>query len=425
MAQPQERRRLPGRSPALWSASQPTPVAEAAVAPFTALGRADALWAHPAGGLSAAAFGEASRREGASLQAVLSGLDAPADAPEGMPGPWFGAAAFDGSVGPDWSGFSALRFTLPQLLVWRREGRQFAAAFGERAAERLDEARRLLDRDRDHDRDRELGRSRRLPSPGDRRHWDALVTRALDAISFGSLHQTVLARALEVEATVEIDADLLLARLESRYPDCRSFLLRGRGGRTFLGATPELLCRIEGDRISTEALAGSAQPGNDVALLTDAKELREHRWVVDHLAQALSRVYSSTEFARELRLRKLANVVHLHTPVEARVAMGRTVADVVCALHPTPPVAGVPAGAALPFLQEHEDLDRGLYAGLVGWAGPDRAELAVGLRCALVRGRQARLFVGAGIVEGSSPEAEWEETELKARALLDALGATP
>ena len=97
-------------------------------------------------------------------------------------------------------------------------------------------------------------------------------------------------------------------------------------------------------------------------------------------------------------------------------------AEVVAALHPTPAVAGVPSQAALRFIAEHEGIDRGLYAGLVGWVAPGRAELAVALRSALVRGRRARLFVGAGIVEGSSAEQEFEETEMKARALLDALG---
>ncbi len=127
----------------------------------------------------------------------------------------------------------------------------------------------------------------------------------------------------------------------------------------------------------------------------------------------------------EPTVRALANVAHLHTPVVARLAPGRGVADVAAALHPTPAVGGVPSAAALRFLAEHERLDRGLYAGVIGWVGEGRAELAVALRSALIRGRRARLFVGAGIVEGSSPDAEWEETELKARALLDALGARP
>jgi isochorismate synthase EntC len=96
---------------------------------------------------------------------------------------------------------------------------------------------------------------------------------------------------------------------------------------------------------------------------------------------------------------------------------------VVLALHPTPAVGGVPARAALRFIADREALDRGLYAGLVGLCGPGRADLAVALRCALVTGSAARLFVGAGVVAGSTAESEWAETELKTRALLGALGA--
>ena len=144
--------------------------------------------------------------------------------------------------------------------------------------------------------------------------------------------------------------------------------------------------------------------------------------MVEHIAGSLAQVAAGVHFPPEPRLRALANVVHLHTPISARLLPGRGLADVAAALHPTPAVGGMPRDAALEFIARHEGLDRGLYAGLVGWAGPDRAELAVALRSALVRGARARLFVGAGIVEGSSADEEFEETELKARAMLDALG---
>ena len=127
------------------TASPRTPVAEVAKGPLSALGTASALWAHPVGGLRAAAFGEVDRREGASLRAVLSSLPMPGDLPEGLPGPWFGAAAFNGTPGPDWRGFAPLRFTLPSLLAWSDAGRHFLAAFGAGAVSRLDEARRKLD----------------------------------------------------------------------------------------------------------------------------------------------------------------------------------------------------------------------------------------------------------------------------------------
>ena len=383
----------------------------------------DGCWADPAEGQSASFWGAAEVREGTSLRTVLGSLEAPAGLPRRLPGPWFGAASFTGTLGPDWTGFSPLRFTLPALLAWQDRGRHFLAAFGDGAQQRLDAARTQI----------EAGaRPAKTTSPaawvhhrpGERERWNALVTRALAAIRSGTLDKVVLARAIDVEAGAPLDPNALLAALEARYPTCRAFLVRGVEG-AFLGATPEILCRVDGDRVQADALAGSAPPEEARDLPRSGKDLREHRWVVEHIARALEGIADHIHFPREPRVRALANVAHLHTPVVARLAPGRGVADVAAALHPTPAVGGVPPAAALRFLAEHEGLDRGLYAGVVGWVGEGRAELAVALRSALVRGRRARLFVGSGIVEGSSARSEWEETELKARPLLDALGARP
>jgi len=397
-----------------------TAFAEVARAPA---GQADGSWAHPEEGLRVSAFGAADIREGASLLAVLENLVVPPGLPARIPGPWFGAAAFSGALGPDWEGFSPLRFTLPGLLAWSEGGRHYLAAFGEGARQRLDAARGRIDGHHTGT----LAAARRVRvrhRRGERERWNALVSRALEAIGAGALDKVVLARAIDVEADAPLDAEAILRALEDRYPTCRSFLVRGRGG-VFLGATPEILCRVEGDRVEADALAGSAPPEQAQLLPGSGKDLREHRWVVDHIADALAGVADHVHHPAEPRVRALANVVHLHTPVAGRLARGRGIADVAAALHPTPAVGGVPPGAALRFIAEHEALDRGLYAGVVGWVGEGRAELAMALRSALIRGRRARIFVGAGIVDGSSPDAEWEETELKARALLEALGAPP
>jgi len=381
----------------------------------------DSCWGHPKAGLRVKAFGTALLREGTSLRAALTDLEVPDEIPPRLPGPWFGAAAFNDGLGRDWAGFAPIRFTLPELLAWREGPRHFLAAFGDDAQQRLDAARAGLDR-ADAQAAGPAPAVRVLPGKGERARWKALVARALAAIRAGALDKVVLARAIDLEADAPLEPLALLAALETRYPTCRSFLIRGSSG-VFLGATPEILCRVDGDRVQADALAGSASPKEAAALAGDEKELREHRWVVDHITHALGGIADHVHHPPEPRIRALANVAHLHTPVVARLAPSRGVADVVAALHPTPAVGGVPSGAALRFLAEHERLDRGLYAGVVGWIGEGRAELAVALRSALIRGRRARLFVGAGIVEGSSEDAEWEETELKSRALLDALGA--
>lgn len=382
----------------------------------------DAYWSHPDAGLRASAYGVAEVREGDSLRAVLASLESPDGLPEGMPGPWFGAAAFAGALGPDWKGFAPLRFTLPELLSWTHRGRHYLAAFGERPEQRLSAARRRLDAPV---RPQSSPASVRVVArPGERARWDAVVSQALKAIAAETLQKVVLARAIEAEAARPLDPAAVLRALETRYPSCRSFLVRG-GGAAFVGATPEILCRMDGDRIEADALAGSAPPSQAEALLASAKDRAEHLAVVDHIVSAFRGVAEHVDRSPAPAVRVLANVAHLYTPVRARLAPGRSIADAVAALHPTPAVGGAPVAAALRFLAEHESLDRGLYAGVVGWVGPERAELAVALRSALLRGRTARIFAGAGIVEGSSPAAEWEETELKARALLDALGAAP
>jgi salicylate biosynthesis isochorismate synthase/menaquinone-specific isochorismate synthase len=399
-----------------------TALPELAVAELPApleLRRPDFAWSRP--GLSFSASGEVEKIEGVSLRTALETIARGPSLP-GAPGPWFGAAAFHGSPGPAWEGFAPLSFRLPSLLSWSTSepgGRHFAVAFGPRAKQALDEARRM--------------QLASLPRPsgvklvvqrGEKERWAALVAAALAEIRTGRLQKVVLARAVDVESDEPLDPQVLFRSLSARYPGCRSFLLRG-GDAVFIGASPELLCLVAGDRVETEAIAGSAAPGQETPLARSGKDLREHAQVVEHIVARLRPLSQSLRLPPGPEVLALANVLHLRTPVEARLAPGRTAADVATALHPTPAVCGAPQAAALRFLAEHEGLDRGLYAGVVGWAGPSGAELAVALRCAVVRGRRARLFVGAGIVEGSQPAAEWEETQLKARALLGALGAEP
>lgn len=370
----------------------------------------DFAWSRP--GLSVACRGSAQVREGPSLQAVLRAI-ALGPALPGMPGPWFGAAAFHHLQGADWAGFSPLSFRLPEIVSWTADGRHFVASFGDRPVP-VEDAQPLP----------AAAAVRIVAQPGERERWVRLVGRALREIRTGRLDKVVLARAVDVESDRPFDPQALRASLEERYPECRVFLLRS-GAAAFIGATPELLCQVDGDRVQTEALAGSAAPGLEAQLLGSHKDLREHAEVVEHIVSRLRPLSRTVAAPPEPRILALSNVLHLRTPIEARLAPGRGAADVAAALHPTPAVCGAPQAAALRFLAEHEGLDRGLYAGVVGWAGASGAELAVALRCAVVRGRRARLFVGAGIVEGSEPAAEWEETELKAHALLGALGARP
>ena len=405
-------------------------------------------WSRPSAGVRVVAFGEAARCVPGAGEAgpgpLVARLTRPGqlsliDGQNGSlpvpPGPWLGGAAFDGAQPPGrtWSGFGAGRFIAPAWLSWSEGGRWFAAAFAAERGQLQAEVRAELQArlaavlERLALPDAPLPAQPPLeplrPQREARAWWEALVAAALGQIEAGALHKVVVARAIEVRAAGLLDPRPALLALSLRHPTCRVFSLRGDDGSWFLGATPELLCTVDGRALETEALAGTARAADAAGLLRSAKDLREHRWVVDHLRAGLAQIAEQVSAPAAPRLRKLADVAHLLTPLTARLRAGVGPGEVVEALHPSPAVAGVPGPAALRFLARAEGLRRGLYAGMVGLLGEGKAELAVALRSALLRGERARLFVGAGIVQGSSAEEEWRETELKAAAMLSALGA--
>jgi isochorismate synthase len=183
---------------------------------------------------------------------------------------------------------------------------------------------------------------------------------------------------------------------------------------------------------TTMALAGSFGRGSTDAddaalgnrLLSDPKERSEHAFVVEALRAGLAEVSTRVIADAEPRLRKLANLQHLLTPVHGQLAPGRTILDVVDRLHPTPAVGGSPREPALELIREREDLDRGWYAGPIGWLNrAGEGEFVVGLRSALLRSSEATLFAGCGIVAESDPAAELAESNWKLRPMLAALGA--
>ncbi|MBZ0122182.1 MAG: chorismate-binding protein, partial [Sandaracinaceae bacterium] len=160
----------------------------------------------------------------------------------------------------------------------------------------------------------------------------------------------------------------------------------------------------------------------EARLRASAKDLEEHRFVVRHLLERLAPLCASVEMPATPAIKRLPNVLHLHTPVRAVLHEGVHACALVEALHPTPAVCGTPSTAASAWIAENEP-GRGWYGGVVGWidASGD-AELIVALRCGVVRGASAWLWAGGGIVEGSEPEAEWIETQSKLRPVLEALG---
>lgn len=256
-------------------------------------------------------------------------------------------------------------------------------------------------------------------------HWLEAVATAVKHLEDGDLDKVVLARDHAVWSRHPFDARVLARRLRGRFPACFTFLVEG-----LVGASPELLVRRSGDRVASVALAGTAPRGATPdadrrlgeRLLSSDKDRREHAFTAAAVREALAGRCDRLEDDPEPVLLRLDNLQHLATRFEGRLTTGETVLEVADALHPTPAVGGTPRPAALALIRELEDLDRGRYAGPVGWI--DRhgdGELAIALRCAELAGARARLFAGAGIVRGSLPEEELEETRIKLRAMQSAL----
>jgi menaquinone-specific isochorismate synthase len=256
------------------------------------------------------------------------------------------------------------------------------------------------------------------------------VRRGLEFIAADECKKIVLARAKDLVASQPLHPLRVLNGLRERFSDCYAFSVANGRGQSFIGASPERLLSVHGGALLTEALAGSARRGataSDDAALAAAlvhsdKDLREHRLVLDSIMRRLAPLGLQLEFSGKPALLRLANVQHLHTPVRAALPAGVRLLDVLARLHPTPAVGGSPRERAVAQIRELEGFPRGLYAGALGWIDArGDGEFFVGLRSALIDGPRARLYAGAGIVAGSSPEKEFAETELKFRAMLDAL----
>jgi salicylate biosynthesis isochorismate synthase/menaquinone-specific isochorismate synthase len=260
-------------------------------------------------------------------------------------------------------------------------------------------------------------------------HYESAVARGVERIRAGVLDKIVLAREVDVHAAADHDPGAILGVLRDAFPSCFVFCA-GRGDSVFLAASPELLVRRSGAVAATVALAGSTRRSGDPAvdahlgerLLRSAKDRSEHAIVARRIERALRRhsIWVSSE--PEPQLVRVANIQHLATPIHAQLAEARSAVELAGLLHPTPAVGGEPRDAALRTIAELEGMDRGWYAGPLGWMdASEDGEFCVALRSTLLRDRLAHLYAGAGIVADSDPEAELAETELKLDALLPLL----
>ena len=257
--------------------------------------------------------------------------------------------------------------------------------------------------------------------------WLEAVATAVARIAAGDVQKVVLARDHAVWSRAPFDPRRLARRLAARFPDCATFLVDG-----LIGATPEVLVHRERRDVRATVLAGSARRERDAdadaavgaALLASDKDRAEHAFALSSVRAALERHCHELHVDGEPSLLLLANVQHLATQVRGTLVDDVTALELADLLHPTAAVGGVPSDIAIAMIRELEGMDRGRYAGPVGWVDArGDGEFGIALRCAELAGARARMFAGAGIVAGSLPEDELEETRLKLRAMRHAFDA--
>ena len=345
---------------------------------------------------------------------------------------WYGGLRFDAPQprSPDWPDqswgpFGTYHFVLPRF-EWVREGESAALVCNlvlPRDAERLEsilaaiEALTFPEAVPVPDLPRPLGRA---DSPN-REQWTRMVDWALDSISEEALHKVVLARRVALDMGTPLDPLRVLQQLKAATENCFHFAVRPGDGPAFVGASPERLLQCTGSTVRSEAVAGTRSRGDTPAadaalrdeLFQSPKERREHAFVQEAIRAELEHLCTSVETPDAPGELVLARSRHLHAPLTGTLRNGVGTIDLLKKLHPTPAVGGVPKDAALTAIRTQEPFDRGWYAGPVGWIGEDAAEFAVGIRAGLVQDARLALFSGAGIVEGSVPDREWEEIEQK------------
>ncbi|MGI8948815.1 MAG: isochorismate synthase [Ornithinimicrobium sp.] len=270
--------------------------------------------------------------------------------------------------------------------------------------------------------------------------WPRVIASAVERIESGDLDKVVLARDVVAESTGPIDVHRVLRRLAARYAATWTFAVDG-----LVGATPEMLVRLVEGTVRSRVLAGTVRrdrgptplvtethPDLDTShrgdprlrLISSDKDLEEHAYAVRSVAEALARHCRELEVPAEPFVLELPDVYHLASDLTGVAVDGATALRLAAALHPSAAVCGTPAQAAADVIAELEGMDRGRYAGPVGWVdATGEGDWGIALRCGKLceDGRQMRLFAGGGIVAASDPDAELAETEVKLAAMRYAL----
>jgi menaquinone-specific isochorismate synthase len=271
-----------------------------------------------------------------------------------------------------------------------------------------------------------------LEQSDDEIKWSKKIVESTKKIKQKSFEKVVLARRIMFDIKSKINWQDTLQELDNKYPLCTNFVIKSEQS-IFFGSTPELLARFSGNNFYTEALAGSINRGSNLEedtklendLLKSSKNIFEHDFVTDHIKNSLANYTSKIVIDEKPVVKKLSNIQHLQTGIKGTLKTNANMFDVVSSLFPTPAVCGIPKDLSLQIIEQNEEFDRGLFAGLLGWFDENGfGEFNVAIRSALIKGNNLYIYAGCGIVEGSDPAEEFEETQLKLKPILSLFDLT-
>ncbi|HWK24584.1 MAG TPA: isochorismate synthase [Ureibacillus sp.] len=256
------------------------------------------------------------------------------------------------------------------------------------------------------------------------------ISNVTQLIKANEAKKVVIARSLEMEFEDTVSSPQVLSQVVNEQPESYLFGIEHED-LLFFGASPERLVKVENGHAFSSCVAGSIKRGKTAeedkllgdSLLNDAKNLGEHQYVVEMIVDTFEKNCIQYKVPKHPKLLKIRDIQHLYTPVEGKLAQNATILQLVKLLHPTPALGGVPRQEAMDVIRQNETMNRGLYAAPLGWIDADgNGEFAVAIRSAALKENKAYLYAGGGIVADSEPISEYEETLVKFRPMLRALG---
>lgn len=340
---------------------------------------------------------------------------------------YYGGISFDNcSQNAEWKSFGSYNFTIPQFEIFKVKTKSFFALnitknnLNKTAITKyLNQLKKISFSNAAFN--EELPKALTFTDTPNKDQWDKTFQHVTRSLASKTYEKIVLAKKTHITCADDVNALTLLSQLKEHTPNCFHYYFQPTAQTAFLGASPEQLFKRQGLKIESEAIAGTRPRGKTKEedalfkdqLLNSNKDALEHKIVIDMILNTLNNFCSSLQSHNEFSILRISSLHHLMTRINGDLKKNTETSQILSSLHPTPAVGGFPTKEALAAIRELEHFDRGWYTGSIGFLGHDHAEFAVAIRCALVKGKNIDLYTGAGIVDGSTTEDEWNEIENK------------